>query len=130
MRKIFALLLGVSLLGMVALPAIAEKGEDITVTGEMVDMRCAAKMGEAGLGPDHLKCAVSCVKSGIPAGVREESGKTYTLLTKSGDLVDLMAKTVRISGKLYKNSNGIDPEKIEYKDGETWKEFKLPETMM
>lgn len=104
--------------------------QTVTLEGEMVDMKCYLAMDMPG-GGKHHECAVKCAKMGIPAGVMDaKSNKLFTVLAPAGGLADLMGKTVRITGTQSAKSTAIIPEKIEVKEGDKWKEFKLPEGMM
>ena len=101
-----------------------------TVEGEIVDMKCYLAMGMPGSGK-HNKCAVKCAKMGIPVGVVEkETGKVYTLLAPAPGFAEHQGKTVRITGTLADKSMAIIPEKLEIKEGDDWKETKLPGGMM
>lgn len=99
------------------------------VEGEVVDMKCYLAMDMPG-GGKHHECAVKCAKMGIPAGVVDKSGETFTVLAPAGGLADLMGKTVRITGTKAQKSTAIIPEKVEVKEGDKWTEVKLPEGMM
>lgn len=99
------------------------------VEGEMVDMKCYLAMDMPG-GGKHHECAVKCAKMGIPAGVVDQSGETFTVLAPAGGLADLMGKTVRVTGTKAEKSTAIIPEKMEVKEGDKWTEVNLPEGMM
>jgi len=78
------------------------QGEEIIVTGEVLDMTCYIAYHLSG--PDHAQCARICIKNGAPAGLKTGNGKVYLLTGQPGDalsarLADLAAKVVTIKGK-------------------------------
>jgi hypothetical protein len=78
------------------------QGREITVTGEVLDMTCYIAQNLSG--PQHAKCARECIRRGLPAGIKTESGKVYLLTGKPGDsinaeLADYAAQIVMVRGK-------------------------------
>ena len=78
------------------------QGQEIVVTGEVLDMTCYIASNLSG--PEHAVCARECIKSGLPAGLKARNGKVYLLTGRPGEtvntqLADLAAKTVTIRGK-------------------------------
>lgn len=78
------------------------QGQEIIVTGEVLDMTCYIASNLSG--PDHAVCARECIKCGEPAGLKTENGKVYLLTGAPGQavnaqLADLAAKIVTIKGK-------------------------------
>lgn len=75
---------------------------DETITGRLVESGCAA-MGSAEPSEEHVACMVRCAKDGDPIGILTDDGiVTITgdwAATHPGDLVDMMAKQVRATGK-------------------------------
>src|SRR5438552_3216411 len=55
-----------------------QKSDDITVTGEVLDMACYLGHGACGTG--HAGCAEKCISSGLPVGLKGTDGKTYLLI--------------------------------------------------
>lgn len=51
------------------------KKEAKEITGEVIDMFCYLDHGASGDG--HAKCAVKCIKSGIPVGLKTADGVLY-----------------------------------------------------
>jgi len=97
-----------------------------TVEGRLIDLICYT-MGMTG--PKHAKCALQCAQKGLPVGLLEEkTGKIYTLLLPAPELSAYMEQTVRILGKIH-NEALLKPDKMEVKEGENWKEAKLPSAM-
>jgi hypothetical protein len=102
--------LGLGLL-MTATPALYaheghEKGQDISVQGEVVDMACY--MGHQAMGEKHKDCAEMCVKGGMPMGLVTAQGDVYLLLEDHSSkapydsLKAMTAQQVKVSGDLHK----------------------------
>jgi hypothetical protein len=77
-------------------------GQEIVVTGEVLDMTCYIAYNLSG--PDHAKCARDCIRSGLPAGIKTQDGKVYLLTGEVGysinaEVADYAAKTVTIKGR-------------------------------
>ena len=55
-------------------------------------------------GPDHADCARTCIKKGLPVGIKAEDGKVYLLIGESDalndQLADYAAKTITVRGKV------------------------------
>jgi hypothetical protein len=98
---------------LVPLPAMAHEGEEhgedakatgeaVTVSGEVVDMVCYIDHGATGA--KHADCAQTCIKMGLPVGIKANDGKTYLLIGEhkpiNSDLAPLAAKTITVKGKL------------------------------
>lgn len=82
---------------------LAQGAEEITVTGEVLDMACYIASNLSG--PDHADCARTCIKNGLPVGIKSRNdGKVYLLVggaTSLNDrLADYAAKTITVKGKL------------------------------
>ena len=78
------------------------QGQEIIVTGEVLDMTCYIASNLSG--PEHAECAKVCIRNGEPAGIKAENGKVYLLTGQPGEavnakLADLAAKIVTIKGK-------------------------------
>ncbi len=83
-RSFSVLLLGLALLAAAASaarPVLAY--EEVTVTGEVVDMACY--IGHDGKGPQHKKCAAKCAEMGQPVGLLTADGKVYLLVADHAD---------------------------------------------
>ncbi|HKI69023.1 MAG TPA: hypothetical protein VKA67_05500 [Verrucomicrobiae bacterium] len=119
-------LAGVMAVGLFAATALAVEGTTSTITGELVDMGCYLKSGMHGAG--HATCGANCAKAGMPVGVLEDNGKVYTLDVPSKALAPEMAKTVRVTGEIFKGTDVIMPTTIRVQGEEgTWTKVKLPE---
>ncbi len=104
-----------------------------TYSGILVDTKCYA-MNNDNITNDHgdMKgCAVMCAKMGIPVGLLikgKKGGKVYVITVAAPSLADHMGKWARITG-VEKFKRGLVPEKIEVKEGDTYKEVNV-KTMM
>lgn len=81
----------------------AHASGEFTVTGEILDMACYIDHGARGQG--HKDCAATCIKSGLPVGIKsDKDGKTYLIIGNHKPLNDKLAEhaaeTVTIAGKL------------------------------
>jgi hypothetical protein len=77
-------------------------GQEIVVTGEVLDMTCYIASNLSG--PDHAKCARICIRSGEPAGIKAQDGKVYLLTGEPGhsvnaELAEYAAQVVTIKGR-------------------------------
>jgi hypothetical protein len=77
------------------------QGREIVVKGEVLDMTCYIVHNLSG--PQHAECAKTCIRKGLPVGIKGEDGKTYLLVGEkqavNAELADYAAKTVTIRGK-------------------------------
>jgi hypothetical protein len=77
------------------------QGREIVVKGEVLDLTCYVAYNWSG--PKHASCAMDCIKSGLPVGIKAEDGKVYLLTGKEAhvndELADYAAKIVTIKGK-------------------------------
>jgi hypothetical protein len=79
---------------------------DKSVSGTLEDSYCYGAMGAKG--PSHKKCAIECVKKGIPVSLVESgTGNIYVLLPPKNDealpdaVIQKMEDQVTITGKEY-----------------------------
>jgi hypothetical protein len=91
------------------------QGQEIIVTGEVLDMTCYIAYNLSG--PDHAECARVCIRNGAPAGLKAGDGKVYLLTGQPGEslnarLADLASKIVTIKGKETMR-NGLEQLQIE-----------------
>ena len=71
-----------------AIPALAQheghhmdaKATPVTLTGEVLDMNCFMMHAASATGPDHAKCAQSCMAKGMAVGFKAADGTVYLLL--------------------------------------------------
>ncbi len=112
MRKLLKGLVPLAMLSA-GLPAVANEGTRIQVTGEIIDTWCyySGVMGgpDAVVGSAHHTCALWCSAGGIPVGLLAEDGTVYMILkiaqdanSAGGDTqLSLAAHTVTADGLLY-----------------------------
>ena len=80
-------------------------GEEISVTGEVLDMSCFMASGAKGEG--HKGCAEKCINNGMPIGLLGSDGKVYLLVEdhKNADpyqsLKTMAAANVSVTGKYF-----------------------------
>lgn len=106
MKRFFAGVLAVAVVGLVAAPAFAAVE---TVTGTLVDQGCYMKDKVNNLGVDHKMpadvkgCAIGCAKKGLPLAVVTKDGKVYTIAgglaaDNNAKLVAHMGHTIAVTG--------------------------------
>jgi hypothetical protein len=106
--KSFVLLAAVAALAVLPFTArgadapAAKSGDEITVTGEVLDMACYLDHGARG--EKHAGCAQKCIASGLPVGLKAADGTTYLLIgahqPANPELANYAAKTITVKGKL------------------------------
>ncbi len=130
-KKLIIALLPILIISFVANTSYGKKTK--TYSGILIDTKCYA-MNDDNFTRDHGKmkgCAVMCAKAGIPVGLLidgKKGGKVYILTIPAPALADHMGKWARVTG-VEKFKRGLIPEKIEVKEGDTYKEVKI-QTMM
>ena len=78
-----------TVLALCALPLAAQghaatAGNEMTITGQVVDLNCFTTNGQSGAG--HKACAQACAKAGVPLGVLSSDGTIYLpVSSKPGD---------------------------------------------
>jgi hypothetical protein len=82
-------------------PLLAQIGTEITVTGEVLDMACYISDNLSG--PEHADCARTCIRKGLPVGIKsQDDGSVYLLVGDShslnDQLADYAAKTITVKG--------------------------------
>ncbi|MEK6372654.1 MAG: hypothetical protein AABO58_08155 [Acidobacteriota bacterium] len=75
-----------------------------TITGEVIDSFCYAKVGIRG--PAHAVCGIKCAKKGVPVALLEEKTRRVYILLAPKDaepvpaaLINQMGRTVKIEGE-------------------------------
>jgi hypothetical protein len=83
--------------------AITSSLQAATITGEVIDSFCYAKVGIRGL--PHAACGIKCARSGVPVGLLEEKTRRVYVLLASKDatplppaLIEQMGRNVVIEG--------------------------------
>lgn len=92
------------ILGSAAIFAVADdkKPETQTIKGEVVDLACYLSEGKSG--PEHVKCAKSCVAGGSPAGLLTPDGNVILIVVhgKEGKSpLEHVGERVEVKGKVY-----------------------------
>jgi type 1 fimbria pilin len=78
-----------ALLAICALPLSAQQpaaaaGNDMTLTGQVVDVNCFVSMGASGA--SHKACALACAKAGVALAILGSDGNLYMpVSSKPGD---------------------------------------------
>jgi type 1 fimbria pilin len=78
-----------AVLALCALPLAAQghaaaPGNEVTITGSVVDLNCFTTNGASGAG--HKACAQACAKAGVPLGILSSDGTIYVpVSSKPGD---------------------------------------------
>ncbi len=112
MKRILILVAGAVL--VVAAVAFAQetKKEEaavpVTLTGEVLDLYCY--MGHSASGAEHMKCAQSCIKKGMPVGFLTADGTVYLIIGKEHEpvnatLADWAGKKSAITGVVKENKS-------------------------
>jgi uncharacterized protein YfiM (DUF2279 family) len=96
-----------------AMPAAAQDGRRVTVTGEISDTWCTISGLMFAKGTAHHQCAVWCALGGIPVSIRDAKGELYLIL-KIGDDEDSAANP-RIA-RMATHEVAVDGELLE-RDG-------------
>jgi hypothetical protein len=65
-----------------------EEAKPVTLTGEVLDLYCY--MDHKATGPEHAKCASSCITKGLPTGFLSSDGVVYLLIGKDHEPVNAM----------------------------------------
>ena len=115
MKRILAFTLTMLVAGAVALAqegpghSKEKKTAPVTLTGEVLDMYCY--MDRGAMGPDHMKCAQSCIKKGLPVGFLAADGTVYLVTGKEHEpvnatLAEWAGKKSSITG-IVKENHGV-----------------------
>lgn len=83
-----------------------KNGDEITITGEVVDANCYMQEGADATGSGHKDCAVTCGKAGSPLAILTKDGVLYYPIGGMGKnpndkLMDYIADKVEVKGKYY-----------------------------
>ena len=60
--------------------AFAVSAEEVTLTGEIVDLHCYTSRGARG--EEHAGCSNACISRDVPAGLLTEDGTLYLLVNE------------------------------------------------
>jgi len=101
------ILASTAVLALFALPlaAQAEKpaaGDEVTITGQVIDVNCYTAMGASG--PTHKQCATACAKAGVPLAILSTDGTIYMPMSakpadpQNSKLMDFAEGKVKVTG--------------------------------
>lgn len=108
-------------LGLFALPLSAQAmqhndGEQVTITGHVIDVYCYSTLGAKG--DSHKACATACAKAGEPLAILTSDGRIYMPVSnKPGDpqnprLLPFVEGEVTVTG-MHRTVNGLHTIQIE-----------------
>src|SRR6266496_2307702 len=88
-----------AVLACCALPLAAQAhamtaGDEMTITGQVVDLNCNTTNGASG--PGHKACAQACAKAGVPLGLLSSDGTMY--LPQNSKLLPYAESKVKVTG--------------------------------
>ncbi|PYO86705.1 MAG: hypothetical protein DMD66_12855 [Gemmatimonadetes bacterium] len=106
-----------ALLAICALPLAAQQqkpaanaGNDVTLTGQVIDVNCYTTMGASGAA--HKQCAAQCAKAGVALAILSSDGTIYMpVSSKPGDpqnakLAPFAEGQVKVTG-VHRMSHGM-----------------------
>ncbi|MEX2089141.1 MAG: hypothetical protein WEB62_05180 [Bacteroidota bacterium] len=85
---------------------MSASGDDVAITGEIIDLKCFTSGMMGGRGPEHEECAIACIQGGLPVGIIDDKGDVYTVVPAKGTkganetLAKYAAKRVTLKGKI------------------------------
>ncbi len=93
--------------------SLENRGEPVTVSGEIVDSKCNAGVMNPGSGKVHRDCAVRCLSGGIPPVLVEIASpyRQFLLTDLNGnalppaDFLDVVAEPVKVTGLFIKHGD-------------------------
>ena len=111
------ILAATALLAILTLPLAAQQpkpaanaGNDMTLTGQVIDVNCYTTMGASGAG--HKQCAAACAKAGVALAILSSDGTIYMpVSSKPADpqnsrLEPFAEEQVRVTG-VHRMSHGM-----------------------
>jgi hypothetical protein len=101
-----SLLLAIFAMGSGSSSGQCKSGDEITITGEVVDANCYMHVGADGRGESHKMCAVTCANAGSPLAILTSDGTLYYPIVNPGKnpnekLMDYIAENVVVKGKYF-----------------------------
>ncbi|HET7791027.1 MAG TPA: hypothetical protein VFK78_09540 [Gemmatimonadales bacterium] len=88
----------------------ASAGNEVTITGTVVDVNCFSTMGATGAG--HKACGQACAKAGVPLAILGSDGTLYMPVSskpgdpQNGKLIDMTEGKVKVTGT-HREVNGL-----------------------
>lgn len=94
------------------------ESKTVTIQGEVVCLSCY--LSHNAKGESHAKCAIACIKKGLPMGILTDDGKLFVMLEDHAkadayqQLKKSAAKQVTVTGIVYARSGvtGIAVQKV------------------
>ncbi len=100
------------------------EGEGETLEGKLVSAKCYLRAGLTDNDHAGMKgCGTACVQAGNPVGLLTADGKYYTLVVPAPQIAEHVGQTLRANGTIKFGS--LVPDKLEMKEGGSWKEVKI-----
>jgi hypothetical protein len=97
------------------------KGKPVTITGQVVDTGCY--LSHDSKGADHVACATTCAKAGVPLAILDDKGKLYMPVAadhknQNAKLMPFIEKKVKVNGVLLEKGglNGLAIKTVEAVD--------------
>ena len=108
-------LAAMTVLACAALPLAAQAkaaagGNEMSITGQVIDLNCFTTKGASGAG--HKECAQACAKAGVPLAIVGSDGNIYMAVSsKAGDpqnskLMPFAEEKVKVTGT-HRFANGM-----------------------
>lgn len=105
MKTVTLLLVVALVLSVLTVTAQDKKKKDMTLMGEVIDIKCYLNGMMENMGAEHKQCAIDCIKGGLPVGILDaESKNVYTVVPKTGmkaaneELAKYAAQKVKLTG--------------------------------
>src|SRR5207248_11295816 len=118
--KLRMLKLAVPALLLIAIFAVADPGQSMTIKGYVLDSACAFTKGLKK--PVSAECAIACAKAGSPLVILTTNGTIYwpiadttPSISQNDNLLEYAGKQVTVSGKVFQRggSTAIVISKVE-----------------
>ena len=112
---------------LAAIPAwAAETGPaTVTITGELIDLKCYVTMGLRGA--IHQECAQKCARDHWPVAVLDEQDqRLYPLVLPSASVAEAAGGHVRVTGAIVQGTDLLSPSRLEVERDGTWSDLALP----
>lgn len=124
MKRTATLTLALVLIASVGTALAGGEGGKTTIEGELVSAKCYLRTGLTG--NDHMgmeNCGTMCAKDGNPVGLLTTKGKYYPLVVPSPQIADHIGDTMRATGTM--KAGSMVPDKLEVKEGDSWKAVEV-----
>ena len=124
MKRATILTLALVLAAGVSTALAGSEGEGKTIEGKLVSAKCYLRAGMTDNDHAGMKgCGTACVNAGNPIGLLTAEGKYYTLVIPAPQIAEHVGQTLRASGTI--KAGSLVPDKLEMKEGNSWKEVKI-----